>query len=236
MIIYITKNLINGKKYIGKDSFNNPEYLGSGALLLEDIKKYGRENFKKDILEYCTKDTLGEREEYWIDFFNATKSSDYYNIRSQTSGWYNKELNPEKYNYVTKKISESNKGKIVPQETRDKISQNQERKEKLKKANSGKPKPKGFGDKISKIKSGVKLSKEHCEKIRQGKIGKKQPISFIQKKYKPILQLDKQNNIIQEFKSIKEATQNNSKFKTANISCCLNNRSKTAYGFVWVYK
>ena len=44
MIIYITKNLITGKKYIGKDSNNNPEYLGSGALLLEDIQEYGKEN------------------------------------------------------------------------------------------------------------------------------------------------------------------------------------------------
>jgi len=26
MVVYITENLVNGKKYIGKDSKNNPKY------------------------------------------------------------------------------------------------------------------------------------------------------------------------------------------------------------------
>jgi hypothetical protein len=48
--IYKTTNLINGKIYIGKRSHENPEkdrYLGSGRVLIQAIKKYGRENFKK---------------------------------------------------------------------------------------------------------------------------------------------------------------------------------------------
>jgi group I intron endonuclease len=236
MVIYITKNLINGKKYIGKDSHNDLKYLGSGALLIEDVKKYSKENFKKEILEYCTKDNLGEREEYWINFFNAVKSKNFYNIRSKTSGWYNKDLNEEKYKYVTEKIGKGNKGKIVSQETRQKISNDNDRKEKLRQANSGKPKPEGFGEKISQIKTGVKLSKEHCDKIKQGKLGKKQPQSFLDKKYKPITQLDKENNIIQEFKSIEDAVNSNPKFKRSNISCCLTGFSKTAYNFKWIYK
>jgi group I intron endonuclease len=236
MIIYITKNLINNKKYIGKDSHNNSNYLGSGALLLEDIKKYGKENFKKEILEYCTKDNLGEREEYWIDYFKAVKSKNFYNIRSQTSGWYNKDLNQEKYDYVTNKMSNALLGKLKPEGFGKKISENQERKDKLKKANKGKPKPQGFGEKISQIKTGIKLSEEHCDKIKQGKLGKRQPQSFLDKKYKPITQLDKENNIIQEFKSIEEAEKSNTIFKRSNISCCLTGLSKTAYGFKWVYK
>jgi hypothetical protein len=234
MVIYITKNLINGKKYIGKDSHNNPEYLGSGALLLEDIKKYGKENFKKEILEYCAKENLGEREEYWINFFNAVKSKKFYNIRSQTSGWYNKDLNEEKYNYVINKIKQANIGKPKPKS--EEYKTNPDRKEKLRQANIGKPKPEGFGDKISKLKTGKSLSKEHCEKIKQGKLGKKQPQSFLDKKYKSILQLDKENNIIQEFKSIEDAENSNPKFKRSNISCCLTNVSKTAYGYKWIYK
>jgi len=236
MVVYLTKNLINGKKYIGKDSHNSPNYLGSGALLLEDIKKYGRENFQKEILEICTKENLGEREEYWINFLDACKSKTYYNIRSQTSGWYNRDLSPEKYKYVVEKIGKGNKGKKVSQETRDKISNHQGRKDKLRKANKGKPKPKGFGEKISKMKKGKKLSPSHCKSISQGKLGKKQPQSFLDKKYKPIQQLDKDNNVIREFKSIEDASKYSLNFKRSNISCCLTGVSKTAYGFKWVYK
>jgi group I intron endonuclease len=53
MVIYKTTNLINGKYYIGKDSKNDPKYLGSGVLLNLAINKYGKENFKKEILHIC---------------------------------------------------------------------------------------------------------------------------------------------------------------------------------------
>lgn len=230
MVVYITKNLINGRKYIGKDSHNDPKYLGSGTLLSEDIKKYGKENFKKEILEYCiSNEQLMEREIYWINYFNAVQSDDFYNLVISSGGWNNDILTKKKYQYVCNKISEKAKGKIISEQHREKIRQGRQ-------ADKGKPKPEGFGDKISKLKTGKLLSKEHCEKIRQGKLGKKQPQSFLDKKYKPIMQLDKENNHIQEFKSIEEAVNSDSKFKRSNISCCLIGFSKTAYGYKWIYK
>jgi len=51
MVIYLTVNLVTGKKYIGKDRNNSPSYLGGGVNLKKDIKMYGRTNFKKTILE-----------------------------------------------------------------------------------------------------------------------------------------------------------------------------------------
>lgn len=39
MIIYLTTNLINNKKYIGSTNNNNPYYLGSGVYLNKAIKK-----------------------------------------------------------------------------------------------------------------------------------------------------------------------------------------------------
>ena len=54
MIIYKITNTINGKIYIGKyqgNNFNN--YWGSGKILKNAYKKYGRENFTKEIIYEC---------------------------------------------------------------------------------------------------------------------------------------------------------------------------------------
>jgi len=68
MIIYKTTNLINGKIYIGKDKHNDPNYYGSGKRFNDAVKCYGKENFKKDVIEYCTDyDHMSEREKYWIN-------------------------------------------------------------------------------------------------------------------------------------------------------------------------
>jgi len=230
MVIYITKNLINGKQYIGKDSHNNPNYLGSGTLLLEDIKKYSKQNFQKEILEYCTKDNLGEREEYWINHFNAVGSDNFYNIRSQTSGWYNKDLNEEKYNYVIDKIKSKSTGILRPT-----LHNNSERSEKLRQANTGKSKPEGFGEIIRQKAIGRKYTDEHKQNISNAKKGKAVSEASILAKQKPIYQLDKDNNIINKFNSIKEAAIYLGK-KNSNINCCLAGYSKTAYGFFWKYQ
>jgi hypothetical protein len=53
--IYKTTNLLSGKYYIGMHSTDNLEddYLGSGNRLRYSIKKYGKINHKREILEFC---------------------------------------------------------------------------------------------------------------------------------------------------------------------------------------
>jgi group I intron endonuclease len=233
MIIYLTTNTINNKKYVGKDSHNNPKYLGSGVLLLEDIKKYGKSKFNKEILEYCNNDEeLALRESYWIKYYGAIKSDLFYNLIDYNTGWNIDKLGKEKYNSIRDKISKSKIG--IPQPW---LSNDQNRKDKLRNSNKGKPKPEGFGKIISNIKisQNLKYTPEHCQKISNSKLGKQQPQSFLDKKYKPITQLDKQGNIINQFKNTIDAVNSNIKFKQANISCCLTGVSKTAYGFKWKY-
>ena len=79
-VIYLTTNLINGKQYIGQNSTNDKYYLGGGKLLNLAIKKYGKENFTKEILEYCTQEQLNEKEIYWIEKFKAVEDPNFYNI------------------------------------------------------------------------------------------------------------------------------------------------------------
>jgi len=105
MVIYETINKINGKRYIGKDKNNDPNYIGSGRVLQKAIKKYGKENFIKNILEYCsTEKELNEREVYWIEITNAQKSSVYYNIAPGGNGGDNITHNPDKQKFIDKMI------------------------------------------------------------------------------------------------------------------------------------
>lgn len=83
--VYITTNNINGKKYIGQKKYDQQglwkTYLGSGIALKAAIEKYGKENFTKSIIEQCeTKTILNEREKYWINYYNAVDSREFYNL------------------------------------------------------------------------------------------------------------------------------------------------------------
>lgn len=97
--IYITTNLINGKKYIGQKKIDNnsrwKSYLGSGVHLKNAILKYGKENFKREIIDYAdTMEELDELEVYYIDKYNAVDSEEYYNkVRGGFTAHRLKEMN-----------------------------------------------------------------------------------------------------------------------------------------------
>lgn len=83
--IYITTNMYNGKRYIGQKKFDTDSrwksYFGSGYHLLRVIKKYGKENFVRDIVQIAySEEELNKLEYEWIRNYNAVKSEDYYNL------------------------------------------------------------------------------------------------------------------------------------------------------------
>lgn len=82
--IYKTINLINNKIYIGQSSKEmDHNYLGSGRLIKYAIKKYGRQNFKKEILfeGEIKQSELDEKEKEFIKTFNSADLSIGYNIK-----------------------------------------------------------------------------------------------------------------------------------------------------------
>jgi len=123
MIIYKTTNLINGKFYVGKDERNKNDYLGSGLNLHRAIKKYGKENFIKEVLEYCsTKEELIEKEKYWIKETKAQELG--YNIAD--GGWGGNTYDEE----TRQRISKQFRGRKVKPETIEKIKKTREKKKK----------------------------------------------------------------------------------------------------------
>ena len=66
-IVYQITNRINGKIYIGAHSTENinDSYMGSGIAIRNAQKKYGIENFTKEILHiFDTPELMFEKENY----------------------------------------------------------------------------------------------------------------------------------------------------------------------------
>lgn len=80
--VYLTINLINGKKYIGqhKSSVYDGKYLGSGEVFKRALDKYGKENFCNGIIEWAISyDDLNQKEKYYINLYNASENRMFYN-------------------------------------------------------------------------------------------------------------------------------------------------------------
>jgi hypothetical protein len=78
--IYKTTNLLNGKFYIGKHQTKRPmdSYLGSGLALKKAISKYGRRNFKKEILfDFDNESEMNQKEKELITEEFISRSDTY---------------------------------------------------------------------------------------------------------------------------------------------------------------
>jgi len=141
-IIYCTACKINGKYYIGQTKRENPRYLGSGKLIKLALKKYGKRNFRRWIIEEnLTKEQADIKEKYWIKKLKTTDREYGYNLSDGGEGnpgpgngmyginlkeyWeekYNKDIALEKYNSWKKNISNAGKGKRKSKEFCNKVS------------------------------------------------------------------------------------------------------------------
>ena len=79
--IYKTINLINNKIYIGQTTKNDPYYLGGGLYLVRAIRKYGKSNFKIEIIQKCNSlIELNKVKKYWIKTLKSQDKNIGYNI------------------------------------------------------------------------------------------------------------------------------------------------------------
>jgi group I intron endonuclease len=138
--IFLTTNTLNGKIYVGQSAYDNPKYLGSGKIFKLALNKYGSENFKKTIIEYCdSPEMLDEREIYWIKKLNSRNPDIGYNIlkggkgnayieyienmSSQCTGLKNGMFGKHHSKETREKIRQKALGRKVSLETKKKLSE-----------------------------------------------------------------------------------------------------------------
>lgn len=88
-LVYKITNNINGNIYIGVHITHNIEdnYMGSGTNIKKAIKKFGKENFTKEILaDLSNKDEMLDMEAKLVNE-DFTKRKDTYNISRGGGGW-----------------------------------------------------------------------------------------------------------------------------------------------------
>lgn len=87
--IYIIRNIINSKVYIGQTTvdikvrFQNhlsAARCGKDYVIGRAIRKYGEDKFYIELLEECSIEELNTKEIWWINRFNSTNTKFGYNI------------------------------------------------------------------------------------------------------------------------------------------------------------
>lgn len=224
--VYMHKNKLNGKVYIGitsKDDPNKRWLNGKGynhsTLFKKAIKKYGWDSFEHIILF----DNLNKISACLIEIdliFYYQKIQMSYNINLGGEG------SESMSNETKQKISQTLKNHPVSEETRAKISKKVSRE---RNGNWGKPLSPETRARIGKANSGEKngmyghkFTPEEIEKMRF-------------RRAKPILQYSKEGTFIKEWSSAGEVGRTWGVYYKSISKCCLGKR-KTALGYVWKYK
>ena len=194
--IYETINLINGRIYIGKKEQSNYDknYYGSGTIIKQAIKKYGKTNFSNTMIDTAdTLEELNQKELYYVKSCKEMYGDLCYNIAEGGTGG-------NALYYMSEEQKQEFKDKMTIINT--KRSRSKESRE-----NIGKKVRQYYEDHPEqKIKQAIKIKaywteerrKEHGEKIK----ARPQEVKDRAVSYKPCAFI--LNDIYKEFKSVDE--------------------------------
>lgn len=220
--IYITTNLVNYHQYIGQHRYNTEGgYIGSGVLLKQSIEKYGKQNFRNEIIDVAQNQLeLDEKEIFWIGFLKAVEGNSWYNL---AEGGFKGvslpgELNPmygvHRPHTEKEKCAQRERmmGHWVSEDTRQKLRNAMNRNKDLyQQCGSDNP---FYG-------------KNHTEE--QKKLWRKS-------KGTPIVQLTLSGEYVAEFDSMTEPEELGEGFSHTYISNCCKGLQTQHKGYLWVYK
>lgn len=211
-------------------------YVGKGKLNRVSDRRHRSRKHKKITLEHgCTQKILSNSYTYdeskafefetktiieYNTFYKHNKQACNFTMGGDgTSGYRHRDESKAK-------TSASLKGHVVTEETRELLriqstgrKQSPETIEKRCQKLRGKPKPDGFGEKLSKARKGKPCTYSQATK---------------DKLYKKVEQYTKDGEFIARYESMSEATKVTN-IATSNISYCCNGKRRFAGGFVWKF-
>lgn len=203
--IYLIRNLVNGKVYIGKSNdiyrrikdhisgLNRRSKKHENEYFINSWHKYGKDAFSYIVLEECLYDSLKDRELYWINNYESLNRDKGYNLRL-----------------------DSDSGMIPLEETRKKYSEAQ-----INRFKDSKEREK-IGFRSKKFwQNNPDIKDQMALKVKR----KKQVYKFF--KY------DKENNLLETFENLENIINKYPHYKWQNIYAVCNGYKPSIYGYIW---
>jgi group I intron endonuclease len=117
-IVYLTTNIINGKKYIGSHYTSlNDGYFGSGVYIKKALKKYGSENFTREILWEGPAEDRFIIEQFFCEKYDVENDKNFYNCTNKGTGMqkgykHTEEIKKKYYDLRCQTLDKSRKSEI----------------------------------------------------------------------------------------------------------------------------
>jgi group I intron endonuclease len=203
----------NNRIYIGQ-STNIEErwkkyekmYCKDQPSIYNSLKKYGFKQHKFEVIEECLVEQLDDREIYWGKHYDVLSNKHLNNRLGRGFGSYDSEETKKKKSESNKGISR-NKGNILTQEHKDKISKSK----------------KGKKYNVTKTRKDKNIPRTY------------HVLSVVEAKSKPVLQYDLKGNFVKEWNSGAIAAKELNMYQS-NINSCCNGKINSSKGYIWKFK